>query len=223
MLSASHKAELQARLWRERAGLAGRVVGSEGGQGEGHDADANANHYDAAERQATISTGVQDRHKSALQPRRAAPWRSRLGPTRPPASPWRSAATARHRPTPCRRRKHHVIARHLALGLHPPPRKPDQRVVPVQGAGDLCDQLREAVPPPGVGHLVQQHRTPLFGGPRARVLRQQQPRTPQPPGHGHRPAWAADQFHRPAKVKLAAHVAEHNRPCPRSDSRGSAL
>ena len=60
------------------------------------------------------------------------------------------------------RGEYEVVTRPLALDAQAMGRKPGERMKPVHRTRDLCDQLREAIPPSDVGKLVQEnHLAPL--------------------------------------------------------------
>ena len=70
--------------------------------------------------------------------------------------------------------QHQVVARPLPLGPQLSGRQPRQRVEPVDGAGDVGQQLRQAVVPADVGQFVQHDHPPAAGRPVVRLGRQQQ-------------------------------------------------
>ena len=82
--------------------------------------------------------------------------------------------------------EHEVVAGALTLGAQPPRRHPRERVEPVRRAGDLRDQVRQAIAALHVRELVQEDDAEAVGRPRIRVSRHQHRRTEDPPRHRHR-------------------------------------
>ena len=84
------------------------------------------------------------------------------------------------------RRQHEIVARALALGAQLARRHPRERIEPVRGAGELRDEVRQAVAALHVRELVQQHDADAMRRPGVGVGGHQHRRTEDAPRHRHR-------------------------------------
>ena len=108
----------------------------------------------------------------------------------------------------------HVVGRLLLLAANLGQRDPRQRVEPVERARGTRGQLRQEIPAPDVGQLVQQgRREPVFR-PSARIGGQEDHRLEDSPGHRDLARTTEDQPHAPA------HADSRREPIEKPEHRG---
>lgn len=108
--------------------------------------------------------------------------------------------------------QYEVIACALSLGHHTPGGDPYKRVEPIEGAGDLGEELGQRIAAAEVGQLVQQDDAAAIGRPVFGFDRQQQTRAKDTPGHWHRPAAGPQQHDGAAKPQLDRQLREQCGP-----------
>ena len=134
--------------------------------------------------------GIENRHQPALELRALRHRQARAG------QDGREAAGAHHAGdveqlvgvvgAARARGEHEIVAGTLALGAQAPRRHPGQRVEPVGRAGDLRDEVGQAVAALHVRELVQQHDAEAMRRPGVGVGRHQHRRAEDSPRHRHR-------------------------------------
>src|SRR4029079_16903549 len=92
---------------------------------------------------------------------------------------------------------HAIVTRHLALYLHPVRGDPDERIEPVDCAGDACDELRQTIKALDVSELVQQDVATLPFRPRRGVGREEKDGRENSPCHRHRRFVALEKRYTP--------------------------
>ena len=85
----------------------------------------------------------------------------------------------------CSRGEHEVIARAFALGAQPARRHPGKRVEPICRAGDLCEQMGQAIPALYVRKLVEQYHAKTVHRPRVGIRGHEDRRPQHAPCHRH--------------------------------------
>ena len=71
------------------------------------------------------------------------------------------------------RRQNQIVTGPLGFGPQRPGLRPDQRVVPVKGAGQPRPRLRRPVAAPDVGEFVEEGNAQALGGPGVGRFQQQ--------------------------------------------------
>ena len=78
----------------------------------------------------------------------------------------------------------HVVARTFSFHMQTPGGQPDQRIEPMEGAGELGEPLHESIAATNVGQFVEEDGLELLLVPCDGLRRQHEPWPPDAPDYG---------------------------------------